>query len=368
MSEETHAIILQYLDVILSPVVALVGILVARPILKKKLTENHISASLKDIQQSNLKIQELNQKLINLYKPRTSVHSILSKEEMKAVHDEIQAVYQISLSASSDVSTILFYLKTTLYYSLEDFDRANETILSQKFYDFIIYILEFVNYFSVQAVQIPKSSQTIKEKLVKAELVKYVTHSHIYKYKYFHRGLIKDPKSLHSLRFCEEVNISGIRLLMRSAFLILQHPGPIANLLFFHKIYAPLKLTGFGNVLFTENELALYLIGFTFREEFTKEGNKRSVKLFYSNPHQNIEFTSALRSNNNFLKKASDDYLENSDFSFEGARLTGSSYELLEVTINREYLAEKHKQNKRRIRKKLHLRENWFSNLLFWKC
>lgn len=367
MNEEAQPILLDYLDVILNPLVALIGIIVAIPILRKKLTENHISASLQDIQQNNLKIQLKNQQLIDIYKSRTTQDKILSKEEIQVVYEEIQAAYQFSLSASSDVSTLLFYLKTTLYKTLEDFDRVNEDFFSRRFYHFIIDILEFVNFFSAQAVQIPKSSQTIKKKLVKEELVKYVTHSHIYKYKYFQRGLIEDPHSLHYLRFCEEVNRYGFQLLMRSSFKIFWHPAPMAKLLYFHKIYSPLKITGFGNILFSDEKLALYLIGFRLVTEYNKNGKKNFVKLFYSNPEENLSFVSALVENENPLRNAKDDYLKSSNFSFKKARVSGSGYELLEVTVNKEYLAEEHRRHKKEIREKLKKKQLWTSKILFWK-
>lgn len=62
---ETFNIIWSYFVEILGPAVALTGILLTLPVLKKKLTETHISDSLKKIQETNSLIQSSNQRLID---------------------------------------------------------------------------------------------------------------------------------------------------------------------------------------------------------------------------------------------------------------------------------------------------------------
>lgn len=230
----------KYFKDLLGPAIALFGILMTLPILRKKLTENHITTTLNNIQSANSEIQSFNQKLIDKYIPLTYSNDLLTKQDIENALIDLQEGFHLSQKASSDVTTLMFFIKTTIQGTIKHYDPKNSKLFSTRgFLGFIIDNLELVNFYSTQVVQIPKSSKTKKSNLITKSLRKHVTHSDIVQYRHFKLGIIEDPDSAHFTMFCGKVNRNNHALLMRSAFQIYWSPNAIAKILFLNKIYAP---------------------------------------------------------------------------------------------------------------------------------
>lgn len=250
----------------------------------------------------------------------------------------------------------MYYLKITLFGTLRNYNQEPDSLSIERFYLFVVRVLEKINYYSTQAVQIPRSSRTIKQALIKDDLKKYVTHSHILKYKYFPRGVIGDFHSVHFLQLTEETNNSGLNLLRRSAFQIFTEPHAIAKLLYFNKIYAPLKLKT-AKQHFFNLPADLYLIGFTLKTEYGANGEKKIVQLFYSNPNEQLGFVKGL-SFENFLTSYSDDWIKDSRFKMDlGTKMFKQGYETLSISFERDYLHKMNNLNSRSIKKRLSIRK-----------
>jgi len=290
---------LDYFKDIFGSLVALLGILLTLPILRKKLIENHITNKLNEIQTKNSEIQSYNQKLIDKYIPLTYSNDLLTKQDLENALNDLQEGFHISQNASSDVATLMFYLKTTVQGAIKHFDNKKSKLFSSRgFYGFIMDNLDLVNYYSKQVVQIPKSTKTQKNDIITKALRKYVSDSQIVQFKYFKLGIIDSPDSAHFTMFTGKVNRTNHSLLMRATFQIYMSPRAVAKLLYINKIYAPLILSmPHENPLFGTKSLDLYLIGFSISNQISVDPNEPSkvVDLIYSNPEDFHRFVEALK-------------------------------------------------------------------------
>jgi len=347
----------EYLKDLLGPLVALLGILLTLPILRKKLIENHITTKLNEIQSKNTEIQSYNQKLIDKYIPLTYSNDLLTKVDLETALSELQQGFHISQNASSDVATLMFYLKTAIQGAIKHFDNQKSTLFSTRgFYGFIIDNLDLVNYYSKQVVQIPKSTKTQKSNIISKGIRKYVSHSQIEQFKYFKLGIIDSPDSAHFTIFSGNVNRTNHALLMRATFQIYWSPKAIAKLLFINKIYAPSVLSMPHENPFTGTKsLDLFLIGFTISNQLSRDPNAptKVVDLFYSNPDDFHRFIEALKYDK-FKSDFKDNWITDSKFDLsKSISMTKTEIETFKLKYDKEYLVEMHKDNKRKIKKKI---------------
>ncbi len=346
-----------YLKDLLGPLVALLGILLTLPILRKKLIENHITTKLNEIQSKNTEIQSYNQKLIDKYIPLTYSNDLVRKEDLDNALNDLQEGFHISQNASSDVATLMFYLKTTIQGAIKHFDNQKSKLFSTRgFYGFIMDNLDLVNYYSKQVVQIPKSTKTQKSNIISKTIRKYVSHSQIEQFKYFKLGIIDSPDSAHFTMFSGKVNRTNHALLMRAAFQIYFSPKAIAKLLFINKIYAPLVLSKpHEDPLFGTESLDLYLIGFSISNQISVDPDAptKVVDLIYSNPDDFHRFIDALK-----YEKVKSDFKDIwiPDSKFELSKsisMTKNEIETFKLKYDKTYLSEMHQKNSRMIKKKI---------------
>jgi len=344
----------EHLINLLGPAIALLGILLAIPILRKKLLENHISKALIDIQTSNKEILLQTTDVIDEYTPRTYSNDILPKAELEDIYEKIKILYKKSQEGNSDSQTMLFFLKMTIQNTLKHYPQ--KTLLStREIYGIVLYCLDYVTFFSTQVLQIPKSTNTNRENLINRKLKKYVSNSEFLKYKYFKQGLIDDPNSAHYLLFYSKVYNSSSYLIQRSAFQIFWNSSAIKKILFLSGIYAPIELSA-PNIapLFGEDKYTLYLIGFQRRTMLESgKGMKTVVNLIYSNPNDVSRFVEGLTFDK--LKTDFEDtFLENSGFSISKANsMAKGDIEILYFQYDCEYLEGIFRKNKRKFKKKL---------------
>ncbi len=112
-NKSTFEKVFPYIKDSLSVLAVFLGIFITYPLLRKKLVESHITNTLQSIQDTNRVIQSECQKLIDKYVPLTYSSEFLREKEIENVYNEIRKLYYESQQSSSDVVTILFYLKNT---------------------------------------------------------------------------------------------------------------------------------------------------------------------------------------------------------------------------------------------------------------
>ena len=349
--------ILNHLKDILGPAIALFGILMTLPILRKKLIENHIITSLNEIHSANSEVLVFNQNLIDKYISYTYMDSKMSKQDIEIILKDIQKGFHLSQKASSDVVTLMYYLKNVVQNTVRNYDSNSlKCLTSASFLGFIITILELVNFYTTQVVQIPKSSKTQSKNIIIKSLRRFVTYSNINQYKHFKLGIINDPDSAHFLIFCDKANKSGHPLLLRSTFQIHWNPNSIAKILYLEKIYAPSILEkSVNNSMLGIERLVLYLVGFILQNQFSDNPNdpKRIVKLIYSNPNDFYHFVSGLtydKLKSDFV----DSWVINSDFYINNSiSMENIDFETISLKFDKCILENLFHKNIKKIKNKI---------------
>lgn len=341
-----------YIKDILGPLVALLGIFLTLPILKKKLIENHITTKLNEIQSANTEIQSYNHKLIEKYIPLTYSNDLLKKDDLEKVLNDLKKGFHISQKASSDVATLMFYLKVAIQGVIKHYDEEEtKSFFTRNFYVFILDNLDLVNYYSTQVVQIPKSTKIQKGYVIVKNLRKYVSFSQISQFKHFKLGIISSPDSAHFTIFSDNVNKSNNALLMRATFQIFNSPKAVAKLLFANKIYAPSKLTQPNDDPISGlKSLDLYLIGFTIKNQINMEANvtTKVVDLIYSNPIDSLRFVKGLKKEK-LKSDFKDSWIEKSQFELSlSSRLEKTEIETFKLEYDYQYLKKMFKKNKKK--------------------
>jgi len=346
----------------LTPLFALIGILVAIPILRKKLIENHITTKLNEIQSANTEIQSYNQQLLDKYLPQTYSNEYLNKQDIENILSDLQQGFSIAQKASGDITTIMFYLKMTIQNIIKNFDTYTKShfFITRSFLGFIIESLELSNFYASQVVQIPKSSATTQSPIITKTLHNFVTHSTISKYKHFNMGVINDPNSTHFTFFSDFANKTNCSALLRSAFQIYWSPNAIAKLLYLRKLYAPSVISmevpdGYDPFLGRES-YDMFLIGFSTSNRLSNDPNAptKIVKLIYSNPDDVSRFVSGLTVDNKITKQFKDKWLPDTGFQLTKTEsMSHTILETVELTFDRAYLEKMFECNKRKIKRKL---------------
>jgi hypothetical protein len=106
----------------LSLVALFLGMYLTYPLLKKKLVENHITATLQKIQDTNRRIQINCQKLIDKYVSLSYSNEGLRELEIEKAYNDIKKLYYEAQESSSDILTLLFYVKNTLQGVLKHYE------------------------------------------------------------------------------------------------------------------------------------------------------------------------------------------------------------------------------------------------------
>jgi len=342
-----------YLKDFLPSVIAAVGLGLTIPILRKKLTENHITTALNNIHNANAEVQKYNQTLIDKYLLLTYKDNKLTKEDFENITKDVSEGFTLSQNASSDVTTLMYFLKITFQETSRQYDLTKPIILSNRIYNLINDTLNLANFYSTQVVQIPISIKTEKKNLINDKIKKFVTHSDYLKYKHFNQGVIRDPRSAHFTLFYGMILNTGVPLIMRSAYQIFSHPNVIMHLLYAHSLYAapilekPSPLPFFGT-----NKTLLHLIGFTKQTSFNGERSDEYVKLVYSNINNIFHFIGSMPSEE--IKEYSDSYINTSGFKLDVCtNFKKEAIETITIKFEKELLENLFTQNKKIIKKKL---------------
>lgn len=336
------------------PTIALIGILITFPLLRKKLTENHITNALNEIQRTNINVLKNNHELIDLYLPNTYIGRRLSKKETEKLLADIKKAFYLSQSGSSDVMTILFYLKSTIQNLLKNFNSRPERLVTAiDVYALAINTLEIVNFYCTQVAQIPKSGETINLDIINKKIVKYTSHNEYKKYKYFRQGVIHDANSSHFTLFYNKVLKCSCPLILRAAFQIYCSPAPVLKEMYLFGIYAPTELVTIEekpSPLGLKNR-KVYLIGIKFQTELTPRKSREVVDLIYSNPDDIHLFANHL--NFDQLKNSfKDSFIHDSQFDIKEARkMNHLCKETFKLQYTKCYLENCFQNNKRKIEK-----------------
>lgn len=342
----------------LSPsLVALLGIFLTLPILRRKFIENHISTALNKIQVTNSEVKISNQKLIDNYLPHTYQNNVLRIEEIKFINEQIKNAFYLANEASSEVITVLYLIKSIIEKILKNYEENKKPVLfTQDFFGFIISLLNLTNYFTTQVVKVPRNTKIVSENIINLKIRKLVTKSNFSKFKYFDQGINLDINSALVIIFYDRINKINNNLIKRSAFQVFMNNSPLIKNLYLQEIYAaPIIEKKYEVKILGVERLELFLIGFSFLDQYTMEdgSSKEIVNLVYSNLDDQFLFVENLLLAE-FKNEFKDSYLDESKFDLvNGYKELKNGFESITLQFDKRELRDIFKLNRKRIRHKL---------------
>lgn len=345
----------------LGPIVALIGILVTLPIIRKKLLENHIVKKLNEIQEANTEVRIYNERLIDKYLPIAVNYKELSMSDIQNIYSDLEKSFSASQNASSEVASLMYYLKMVITRIKINYTNNYQIdqFYTNSFLGFIIDILEVANTYTTQVVPIPKSVKTKKSQIIKKSLIKYVSNSHIVQFTHFKIGVDYDPHSALYLIFYNAAINMGNSAVMQACFKIHNNSNIIAKILFYKKIYAAPELSmPFKDIIHGAESLSLYLIGFVYlnHSSTNSEAPQTLVELIYSNTKDHIKLIKK-SPNKKIIQNCNDSWIINSGFSlserYKEAIADKYDSETIRIKFDLAYLEKLHKSNLKSIKKKL---------------
>lgn len=352
MEEEAAISTYQVLVDFAPVIVALIGILVGRQVLRKKLVEKHISSKLIEIQEANSSLIDEAQKLIDKYVSLSYKVDNLSHELQDEIIEEIRRCHLLSLKGSSEVATLMYYLTyiiETSFLSVKP-NGEREIFAGPRTLSFINTVLQRAIYYSSLAVPIPKSSRLKSSSILNPILRPFVPDDKFHRYRKFKIGANYDQNSAIASILSGDVYKSKLPVFMRSFLQVLNTPIHSAKALILQKLYAPptLKRTERTELPIGGDDF-LHLVGFASSIEHKFKENKKVqlVHLYYANSSNFKLFAENLVSNSG-IKDFVDDWLTDSGFdSSLNSKVKLEAKEVIQVTFEEEYLSELYKQNRR---------------------
>lgn len=95
----------------LVPTITIIGLWITIPIIRKRLAAEHISDKIKEIQIANSEIHIVVQQLIDKYTILLDEVGFITEENIERVNKDLEKGFDIVQKSSSDVATVMFYLK-----------------------------------------------------------------------------------------------------------------------------------------------------------------------------------------------------------------------------------------------------------------
>ncbi|MEH0156416.1 hypothetical protein V6R21_19870 [Limibacter armeniacum] len=353
-------LVLDYFKILGPSVVAVISLYFSYSTIKSRLVEKYITDEVSNINSANQEVFIESQKLILKYKKISHHHKKLKSQDLINSKNDIELLFTLSLKASSDVSTLIFFLITTLDKVILDYDKENdrrEPLYANNYSYFLISILQKVSHYATQVVPIPKSTKTHQTSIINKQIAQTLPHSTTTSLRYFKRGVIYNPDSAHYAMFFESLTSIHNILIIKSGFTIFNNPKPISYLLFLNGFYAPPILEEEplleSQHIHSNKRKTIHLIHFKERVVFLGNSGKpfNIVELTYTNTDNVYRFIKNLD-----LSKLRDKWIPNSTFEIrKNTECKIKEYESIKISCEKTFLINLHKHNISSIKKKLGL-------------
>lgn len=355
----TFDTIWRYFVSILGPGVALFAVLITRPLLKKKLIETHVTQKIEQIHNSNSNVRLYCQKLISKYTPLAHKIKPLKHQDIINLTNDITEGYLVTQDSSSEVATLMYYLKDTMQQYERRFNYYQKTfhVYTSDILPFVVNVLNRVVMYSTQVIPVPVKTRISNKDLIVKPLRRFVTDGKMAELKNFRLGVNYDEDSATCLIYTDMVNRTNMQFLKECAYLVTNSTRSIAKLFYYRNMYAPLIWRSKKHPKNSFFEIKLTLVGFDENTNYMmdSEESNETVVLYYSNltslSHKpETEETS-------FVNDFSDSWLNTDSIKFpKPIKFAYIAEEMIKVEVEREALHEIFKLNKKGIKNNLSIK------------
>jgi hypothetical protein len=345
----------------LTPIIALITVLIARPLLKKKLIENHVTKRIEEIHKSNSLIRLYCQKLISRYTPLTYDHNKLSNKDIKNLSNDLEEGFLITGDSSSEVATLMYNLKSTILQFERKFSYYDKyfSVFTSDLLPFVVNSLQKIVTYSTQVVPVPITTEIRSVDLIVESLGQFVTDGKISKFKNFKLGVNYDENSASRLIYIDMINHTNKPYLMECASLTTDATRSIAKLLYVRKIYAPLNWASKKNPNSGFLRRKLVLVGFIENKNVNMDTEKstETVALYYSNL-SSVSHKPKL-TDSTFVNDFMDDWLKVNNYALpKPLKFNYETDEMIKAEFDRESLQKAFNSYKGKITKRLKIKSS----------
>lgn len=357
INEVTQSI-LHNLELLVTPLGVILGLVLGYPLLKRKLVDGYITKRFEIIHDNNREVKKECLRLHEKY-PSSYISKTLTKEYLDEAVQEMKILSQTAIDANQDA----YKYSRLVYKALKEFaDRYSTKIpntgLSQYYNE---NISSFIN---GHLDQIYKYSQSIgyipspdirKETILVDNLKEYVTDNHLYQVDNVNQSLsYKHTSALLVVFF--SINIRALSknngLLFQCCYEVAPSPSPFVRMMLKRDIYIPPILYNRTEICVFEEKLSLV--------SFIREGSTNiasgvttySYVCYYANISTGA-FVSGLMQEKKSLSKFCDEYIKESTLNIDDIIDYNVEGELIQIKIKEEKLLGYFKKVKRQIKAKM---------------
>lgn len=357
INEVTQSI-LNNLELLVTPLGVILGLVLGYPLLKRKLVDGYITKQFEIIHDNNREVKKECLRLQEKY-PSSYISNTLTKEYLDEAVQDMKILSQIAIDANQDA----YKYSRLVYKALKEFaDRCStkipETYLSQYYNEnissFINGHLDQIYKYSQSIGYIP-SPDIIKKTILVDNLKEYVTENHLYQVDNVNQSLsYKHTSALLVVFFSISTSTLSRNngLLSKCCYEVAPSPSPFVRMMLNREIYIPPILYGGTEMGFFEKKLSLV---YFIRERSTKLGSgvtTYSYVCYYANISMGA-FVSGLMQEKDSLSKFSDEYIKESTLNIDDIIEYNVEGELIKIKIEEEKLFGYFRKVKGQIKSKM---------------
>jgi hypothetical protein len=256
--------IFNYFNQIIAPLVAIIGLILGYPLLKRKLVDSYVTKQFEIIHENNRLVRKECLSLKEKY-PIKYISQNLNHEFLTTIVNDVKRLNELAIDANPDA----YKYSYLLYKSLQTFSEKTKKEIPINFYEhyfcetlssFVYNHVEQIYRYSKSIGFVPKNSN-IKEKLIlTSKLNKYVIDNKYYQVEGLDHSFSYKKASALLVSFFS-TNISCLNekngLLFQSSYKTAPSPSPFARIMYYQNIYMPLVLEGEKLINFLVPRLAL---------------------------------------------------------------------------------------------------------------
>lgn len=367
--------LLGYINLIITPLGVILGLVLGYPLLKKKVVEDSVRKQFDIVDNSNREVRKLCIKLSEKY-PAAGDSTRLTEVYVEELVKDIKQLHQVSIDANRDTFRYISLLyksicKFYVYKSSWSYEETQKESYKHEGYYAVYYkerICSFVNkhlqdiYTLSTSVGFMPSSEINTTNIVTKKLDGLVRDNDLYQIEGLHRSLLYHHSSALLVSFFGNTLASlssECGLLMECCYRSIPTPSALARILHLNNKYIPLIIEGEGFAPFPMFKPRLCLVGYIRRYSTPLGSDVRTHHLIchYANI-SDFGFLGTPPADKSFFKDFKDKYLTKNTFNVDDIEILHYDKERIIVKIPEIKALEYYQTVKRELVKKLKSENN----------
>lgn len=340
---------------IITPLCAVLGIILGYPLLKKKLVDGYITKQFDIIHDANRSVRKKCQELKQKYRPKY-ISTALTKEYIDEAVEDVKELIDLAIDANPDAYSYTSIINDALYYVQEECKNGipayNNMSYCEGLSTWLHYHIEQIQKYSSSIGVVP-TNEIKKRQILNDRIKDFVTNNYYYEIENMTtRPTVAHNSALLVVFFSlnNQYLSNNEYVLMESCFKAVPTPCAFARIMYNRSIYIPLTLKGEPIMGIFHKELIL--VGFKRWNSTSLGSGTTSVK--YVCTYANISDCGycSIINKDNILSDFSDSYLdvpnclkELKSFSQHG--------EMIQLSITEEEAMRNYEQLAKRLHDKL---------------